>query len=447
MKIDILLPQLGESITEATIVRWLKNIGDTVAQNEPLLEISTEKVDTEIRSPAGGTLCEIACEPGSTVRLPGKAGMIDTTLAAAPQPPAQPASREKKQKAAKILPPQVASLSAQEDEEEESRFFSPLVRTIAHKYGVSDQELARAHASGAGGRITKEDVLAIVAAREHKPAATEPQEAIGLQPSNSRTILDRVQPSRQEKAKPLPGIEWESDGTCSIAMDTVRQAIAEHMSRSKQTSPHVYSIQEVDLHSVMKWRQQHRESFERQEGFSLSVTPFFLEAVVRALIRFPFVNSTLRGKSIILKKNVHLGCAVAVGDPQRGLGLLVPVIRNAEDKSLVDLARALNDLANRARTKKLLPEEVTGGTFTVTNPGALGTLIGTPIINQPQAAILCIGAMTRRPVAIGDMLAIREMCYLTLSYDHRIIDGALSAAFLREIKHYLEGWDLNRPLP
>jgi 2-oxoglutarate dehydrogenase E2 component (dihydrolipoamide succinyltransferase) len=214
------------------------------------------------------------------------------------------------------------------------------------------------------------------------------------------------------------------------------------MVRSKHTSPHVYSIQEVDMTAVSKWRAKHKREFQEREGFNLSFTPFFLEAAVRGLLEFPYVNCSLDGKKIILKRNVNLGCAVALGNT----GLIVPVIKRAEEKNFVGLARSLNDLALRARNKKLLPDDVTGGTFTVTNPGVFGTIIGTPIINQPQVAILCLGAIVKRPVVIDDMIAIREMCYLTLSYDHRIVDGSLGGQYLAFLRNYLENWDQDRPL-
>ena len=225
-------------------------------------------------------------------------------------------------------------------------------------------------------------------------------------------------------------------------MDAMRTAIADHMVRSKHTSPHVYSIQEIDVTNIANWRAKHKAAFEKSEGFSLSFTPFFLEATVKALEAFPYVNCSLEGKKIVLKKHVNLGCAVALGNT----GLIVPVIKKAEEKNFVGIARSLNDLAQRARSKKLVPDDVAGGTFTVTNPGVFGTIIGTPIINQPQVAILCLGAIKKRPVVIDDMIAIRQMCYLTLSYDHRIVDGSLGGQFLAFIRDYLENWDMNRSL-
>jgi 2-oxoglutarate dehydrogenase E2 component (dihydrolipoamide succinyltransferase) len=241
----------------------------------------------------------------------------------------------------------------------------------------------------------------------------------------------------------MPDImDWSDEGTKIIPMDAMRQAIADHMVRSKATSPHVYSVQEVDVTAISKWRAKYKDEFKASEGFNLSFTPFFLEAAVRALVKFPYVNASVQEKKIILKRHVNLGCAVAL----ENMGLIVPVIKRAEEKNFVGLARSLNDLANRARKKKLLPDDVSGGTFTVTNPGVFGTIIGNPIINQPQVAILCLGAIKKRPVVVDDMIAIREMCYLTLSYDHRIVDGMVGGQFLAFIREYLEGWDPDRTL-
>ena len=308
--------------------------------------------------------------------------------------------------------------------------------SLAQKHGLGLSELEKIPGSGQGGRVTKQDLLAYVEALG-KPAsgAAVPAAQPATKPS----------PARETKP-PRSDIPWGPDGTKTITMDTMRQVIAEHMVRSKQTSPHVYSIQEVDLTRVSRWRQKNRREFEAREGFKLSFTPFFLDAAVKALLKYPYVNSSVEGKNIVLKRHINLGCAVAIGDPEKGSGLIVPVIKHAEEKNLVGLARSLNDLATRARIKKLVPEEVAGGTFTVTNPGVFGTMIGTPIINQPQVAILCLGAITKRPVVIDDMIAIREMCFLTLSYDHRIVDGALGGVFLAEIRACLENWDEEQPL-
>jgi 2-oxoglutarate dehydrogenase E2 component (dihydrolipoamide succinyltransferase) len=308
---------------------------------------------------------------------------------------------------------------------------------LAEKHGVALTELASIVGSGSGGRISKEDFMAYLDRRGNGRSASSSQPVAATPPAPA----PQAAPKAARPAAPTI-TDWESDGTKVIAMDSMRQAIADHMVRSKHTSPHVYSVQEVDCSAIAKYRAKHKDEFERSEGFKLSFTPFFLEAAVKGLVQFPGINASVDGKKIILKKHINLGCAVALGNT----GLIVPVIKRAEERNMVGIARSLNDLALRARSKKLSPDDVQGGTFTVTNPGVFGTIIGTPIINQPQAAILCLGAIKKRPVVVDDMIAIREICYLTLSYDHRIVDGSLAGQYLQFVCQYLEEWDPKRPL-
>lgn len=434
MKVDMLMPQMGESIAEATIAKWRKKPGESVQKDEVILEISTDKVDSEIPAPAAGVISELLFNEGDVVPVKTKIAIIDTESSAGATAPSTngaaskngAASHAAAEKPAPATPKQMAPKS--EAKEDSGRYYSPLVKGLAETHGVSVAELDSITGSGQGGRVTKEDFMKYVDTRGAKaPAPERASSAPSAKPS---------------PAPQAPSSDWGADGTRVVMMDTMRQAIAEHMVRSKHTSPHVYSIQEVDVTNIANWRAKHKSAFEKSEGFSLSFTPFFLEATAKALEAFPFVNSSIDGKRIILKKHVNLGCAVALGNT----GLIVPVIKRAEEKNLVGLARSLNDLAARARNKKLLPDDVAGGTFTVTNPGVFGTIIGTPIINQPQVAILCLGAIKKRPVVIDDMIAIRQICYLTLSYDHRIVDGALGGQFLAFIRDYLENWDMNRSL-
>ncbi|MBX7145079.1 MAG: 2-oxo acid dehydrogenase subunit E2 [Oligoflexia bacterium] len=435
MRVEMVMPQMGESIAEATVSKWRKQVGETVEKDEIILEISTDKVDSEIPSPASGTIVEILAKETDVVPVKTKIAIIETEAgAAATKAPAVSAATPVPQasngshatpKPAPI--PAAAPVPAAQETSSSDRFYSPLVRSLAEKHGVPLAELDKVQGSGQGGRLNKEDFLAYVKTRgsgsqQSKPASTPAKSA----PSTSK----------------MSDTDWGADGHKVVLMDNMRQAIAEHMVRSKQTSPHVYSIQEVDCSAIAKYRAKHKAAFEAREGFKLSFTPFFLEAAVRGLLEFPYVNSSIDGKKIILHRNVNLGCAVALGNS----GLIVPVIKRAEERNFVGIARGLNDLALRARNKKLLPDDVAGGTFTVTNPGVFGTIIGTPIINQPQVAILCLGAIVKRPVVIDDMIAIREMCYLTLSYDHRIVDGALGGQYLAFVRDYLEKWDLDRPL-
>lgn len=437
MKVDMVMPQMGESIAEATISKWLKKPGEPVEKDEVILEISTDKVDSEIPAPASGVLSELKFNEGDVVPVKTVIAIIDTEgkgaassnggVATASAAPAQPAASQPAS-APQAAPSPAASNGhhAQDD----GRFYSPLVKSLAEKHGISASELSTISGSGQGGRVNKQDLMNYIERRgSASPALSQPASA--PQPAAARPATPKA-----------PEYNWDQDGMTVVPMDNMRAAIAEHMVRSKHTSPHVYSMQEVDVTAISKWRAKHKEEFKKKEGFNLSFTPFFLEAAVRALIQFPYVNASVDGKKIILKKHINLGCAVALGNT----GLIVPVIKHAEERNFVGIARALNDLATRARNKKLSPDDVAGGTFTVTNPGVFGTIIGTPIINQPQVAILCLGAIVKRPVVIDDMIAIREMCYLTLSYDHRIVDGSLGGQFLAFIREYLEGWDPNRPL-
>lgn len=438
MKTDMLMPQMGESIAEATISKWLKKVGDSVKKDEIILEISTDKVDSEIPSPAAGVISELLFKEGDVVPVKTKIAVIDqsgsgTSAASSSSTPSTPPTASTKTTEQSTSPVQVATSNVSSESEKNSRFYSPLVMSLAEKHGVSITELETLLGSGQGGRVNKQDLLKYVEGRGSQSASA----AVATTTTTTATKTIAAKSSVD-----IPRIDWEADGSKVIPMDNMRQLIADHMVRSKHTSPHVYSVQEVDVSAISKWRAKNKNKFQEQEGFNLSFTPFFLEASVQALMRFPYVNSSVDGKKIILKKHVNLGCAVALGNS----GLIVPVIKKAEEKNLVGIARSLNDLAARARDKKLVPDDIQGGTFTVTNPGVFGTIIGTPIINQPQSAILCLGAIKKRPVVIDDMIAIREICYLTLSYDHRIIDGSLGGQFLAYIRDYLENWDLNRPL-
>lgn len=439
MKIEMLMPQMGESITEATIAKWLKQPGESVKKDEVILEISTDKVDSEIPAPAAGVLSEVLFNVGDVVPVKTKIAVIDTegTVSVNGSSAAKPAAPE-----AKSAPAETAKLesSKAESTSDSDRFYSPLVKGLADKHRIPLKELDNIKGTGQGGRLTKQDFLDYVEKMEagaSSPQASAPKAA-------EPTPQVQVSSPAPQASRPAPSsvVDWGNDDVKVIPMDNMRQAIADHMVRSKQTSPHVYSVQDVDVSRIAKYRQMHKAKFEEKEGFGLSFTPFFLEAAVRAIVQFPNINCSVDGKKILLKKHVNLGCAVALGNT----GLIVPVIKRAEEKNLVGLARSLNDLALRARSKKLTPDDVAGGTFTITNPGVFGTIIGTPIINQPQVAILCLGAIKKRAVVIDDMIAIREMCYLTLSYDHRVVDGSLSGQYLAFIREYLENWDMKRPL-
>ena len=459
MKVDMLMPQMGESITEATISKWLKKVGDKVERDEMILEITTDKVDSEIPAPDSGILTEVKFQNGETVPVKQVIAVIDTeaTEAANKNESKQDTSSIQAETTTDIKEPAntevVEEISDVNTDDLDtafasngSRFYSPLVRSLASKHSISLNELDLIAGSGNAGRFTKDDFYTYLESKQNKKTSVPPSQT--HTPSvKSEEIKTNTPPAvktsaevKSSNVQDKPINQWLPDGTKIVPMDNMRKAISEHMVRSKHTSPHVYSVQEADVSVISKWRSQYKDEFNKKEGFNLSFTPFFLEAAVKALQEFPIVNSSIQGNSVIYKKNINLGCAVALGNS----GLIVPVIKNAEEKNFVGIARGLNDLALRAREKKLSPTDVMNGTFTVTNPGIFGTMIGTPIINQPQVAILCLGAIEKRPVVVDDMIAIKERCYLTLSYDHRIIDGSVGAQFLAFICNYLKNWDLKR---
>lgn len=403
MRTEMKMPQMGESIQEGTIIKWLKQVGEEVKQDEIILEISTDKVDSAIPAPASGVLLEILAREGEVVAVGSTIAVLDAE--------AKLSAKEPRESAQPAAPEPVAPQG--------EKTYSPLAKKIAAEHGLAQADLRRIPGSGALGRVTKEDLLGYLGSDS---------------PSESRS-----------KDKPLPASrpQFGPDGVAVEPLGPMRKKIAEHMVRSKAVSPHVYSVTEVDVTAISRWRQNKQQDFLQREGFKLSFTPFFLEAVTKALTEFPRMNASLEGENLLIKQHVNLGCAVALGKDGQD-GLIVPVIRQADELSFVGLARALQELALKAREKRLSPEDVQGGTFTLTNPGIFGNIFGCPIINQPQLGILATGAIKKRPVVIGDAIGIREMMYLTLSYDHRVIDGALSGLFLSFIRDYLESWDDTR---
>ncbi len=417
MKVDVVMPQLGESVAEGTVVKWMKKPGDSIAMDESILEITTDKVDSEIPAPAAGTLVEILTQEGETVAVGTPIARIETE-AGAKATPSRPSSRDTSvhdgsdRPGTKVIEYRRPGAVIAKKSTTGKRFYSPLVRSIAKKDGISATELDSVAGSGDRGRVTTKDILAFLDTRKGGTAVSPAVTA----------------PSVTRPAGPVE----------EIPMDRMRKAIAEHMIRSVQTSAHVTSISEVDVSAIVRFREKYKVPFRRQEGIPLTYTPFFAKAVVKALKEFPLLNSSLDGDRILLKRAIHLGIAVSLED---GKGLIVPVIRDADEKNFLGLAKTIVDLSNRARIKKLVPDEVQGGTFTITNPGIFGGLIGTPIINQPQVGILGTGAIVKRPVVINDAIAIRSMMYLSLSYDHRIIDGAMGTLYLQRVVHYLESFD------
>ncbi len=414
MKVDVVMPQMGESIAEGTITRWIKKVGDTVERDEPIFEISTDKVDAEIPSPAAGTLVEIRSKEGETVPVNQVVAVLDTeggaTVAAAPAP-SVPETKEPPA-AAPAAPAAKAAPATQPAEG--GAFVSPVVRKIAAEHGI-DPTLVPG--TGAGGRVTKKDILAFVAKGASATARPAAAPAAPPPPPGGPTFAGGARVER-------------------VAMTTMRKKIAEHMVESRRISAHVASIFEVDMTRIVKLREKYRALYEERHGAKLTFTPFFVKAVCPALRAWPIVNSSVEGDEIVYRKDLNIGVAVALD-----WGLIVPVIRNADDLSMAGLCKKVQDLADRARTKKLNPDEVQGGTFTITNPGPFGNLFGLPIINQPQVAILGTGGIEKRPVVVQDAIAIRSMMYLSMSYDHRVVDGAVADQFLALVKRFLEEFD------
>ncbi len=430
------MPQMGESIAEGTIVKWHKQIGETVKKDETLLEISTDKVDSEIPSPASGVLVEIVAKENDTVPVHAVIAYLESNGAGAAKPAAPVAPAEpKKAEPAPSTPPAMAAVKpAAQPATSGGRFYSPLVLSIAKAEGVSMQELEQIPGTGEDGRVSKKDILAWV---QGKKAGTVTPRPVAMPAQVQPSVLDQLKPvDDAELLRKYPAPDFEI-----LQMNPVMHRMAEHMVQTVHTSPHVYAVHEVDMTAVVKHRERFADDFLRREGFKLTYTPYVVQAVVEALKRFPIVNSSIEGGKIIRKNILNIGIAVASDS-----GLLVPVIKHAEEKNFLGLARAVNDLAARTRAKKLLPDEVQGGTFSITNYGVFGTLIGTPLINQPQVAILGTGVITKRVAVVDDMIAVRSMAFFTVSFDHRIIDGATGGRFLSDIAHTLEHLDPDKEL-
>jgi pyruvate dehydrogenase E2 component (dihydrolipoamide acetyltransferase) len=443
MSVDVIMPQMGESIFEGTITKWLKKPGEKIERDEPLFEISTDKVDAEIPSPAAGVLKEIKVTEGQTVPIQTVVAVIDAAGAGAAAPaPAKAAEASKPaevaqpkpepQKAAApaqaATPAQKAATPAQPPAAGEKVRSSPLVRKIARENEI---DLTQVPGTGAGGRVSKNDILAAVGSGG---SAASPAPAAKSSPSAPPPPSGGAAASAVlETAVPREKLYF---GHYDVQpMSVMRQRIAEHMVLSKRVSPHVYSVDEVDVTEIATLRAKMKTKFEAESGTKLTFMPFFIRAAVEALRLFPTVNSSVDGTNIVLHKECNIGIAVALD-----WGLIVPVIKNAEEKNFLGIARTINDLAERARAKKLKPDEVSESTFSITNPGVFGGLFGLPVINQPNVAILGLGAIEKRPVVVNDAIAIRSMVYLTLSYDHRAVDGAIAHQFMGKVKDTLEDW-------
>jgi 2-oxoglutarate dehydrogenase E2 component (dihydrolipoamide succinyltransferase) len=449
--VDLVMPKMGESIMEATILKWHKKPGDAVRMDETILEIATDKVDTEVPSTEEGVLTEVLYNENDVVPVGNVIARIKTSVTEA----ASAMSEEKQihpQEEAEIFvqshavttpsPARHSASIASNPSPNGNRFYSPLVLNIAAQEGVSLSELEKLPGTGNEGRVTKKDILDYVTRKRRSGGSQKPEVSSWEQQvttERQNTIDERQLPSANRQLQTIPSGNVEI-----IEMDRMRRMIAEHMVRSKHTSAHVTSFSEADVTNMVLWREKVKKEFEKRESTKITFTPLFIEAVVRCIKRFPLVNSSVDGDRIILKKDINIGMATALPNGN----LIVPVIRNADQLNLVGLARQVNTLADNARNNKLRPEDIEGGTFTLTNVGTFGSLMGTPIINQPQVAILAVGAIKKRPVVIetphGDSIAIRHMMYLSLSYDHRIVDGSLGATFLTAVANELENFNVNR---
>ena len=439
-KIELIMPKMGESVAEATIICWHKEVGDSIEMDETIVEIATDKVDSEVPSSEEGVLVEKLFDVDAIVKV-GEAFAIVETSAEDGQSNSPQTQKEEKEASPQLqvvtekIEEEIAQVkeSVQKIENNGERFYSPLVRSIASEEGLSIKELDSIHGSGKDGRVTKTDLLNYLNNRIQP--TTSPK------PSASPTPA----PSLKTVSSPTPSVSMSGDKEI-IEMDRMRKLIADHMVMSKQTSPHVTSFVEADVTTLVNWRNRIKTDFKKREGQNITFTPIFIEAVAKAIKDFPMINVSVDGTNIVIHKDINIGMAAALPSGN----LIVPVVKGVDQMSLMGITKTVNDLANRARNNQLKPDEIQGGTFTLTNVGSFGNVMGTPIINQPQVAIMAVGAIKKKPAVIetlhGDLIGIRHMMFLSLSYDHRVVDGALGGSFLRKVADYLEQFDSNRSI-
>jgi len=449
-QIEIRLPKMGESVTEATITNWLKNVGDTIALDEPLVEVATDKVDNELPSEAEGTLIQRMFEVDQVAQVGDVIAIISTDgSSAAPAVSAEKIEVEIKEVAAAVQSNSAPTPIKLENNSNSDKFYSPLVKSIAEKEGINYDQLDTIEGSGQGGRVTKKDIIAFI---ENGGAATTPAIMTSPAPTSNGSV-----------SKPMPSSPATSVGGGFLSnikepvvtvgpndeiieMDRMRKLIADHMVMSTHVSPHVTSYVEADVTNIVNWRNKVKNVFEKREGEKITFTPIFMEAIVKAIKDFPMVNVSVSGTQIIKRNNINLGMATALPSGN----LIVPVIKNADRLNLTGLTKSVNELAKSARTNSLKPDDTQGGTYTVTNVGTFGNVMGTPIINQPQVAILALGAIRKIPAVIetpeGDFIGIRHKMFLSHSYDHRVVDGALGGMFVKRVADYLEQFDENREI-
>ncbi len=453
---EILLPKMGESVAEATIIKWVVEEGQSVSADDPIIEIATDKVDSEVPAPEDGVLVKHLVSEGDVVQVgqPIAEFSVDGETVTATAPAAEPEAPSPEVMEAVSAPlenavqeadptpaPVAAAPTGKPSRTSGGRFYSPLVRSIAEKEGVSQAELDAIPGTGKDGRVTKKDMLAYVQnGRAAASGAAQPAQTVQPAPAPTPASVPAPKPVASAPAVSMDGEDE------IVEMDRMRKLIADHMVRSVQTSPHVTSFVEADVTRIVDWRNRNKKEFQSQTGQKLTFTPFFIEAVAKALREFPGVNASVDGDRIILKKGIHIGMAAATPEGN----LIVPVIRHADRYNLNGLATIVNDLANRARQGALKPDEISGGTYTVSNVGTFGNVFGTPIINQPQVGILALGAIRKKPAVVetpdGDVIAVRHMMFLSHSYDHRVVDGQLGGSFVRRVADHLEAFDPQRPV-
>ncbi len=452
-QIEIRLPKMGESVTEATITNWLKEVGDTVAMDEALVEVATDKVDNELPSEAAGVLVQKLFEKDQVAQVGDVIAIISTDGDAAPAAPkAEPAAVAAVAETVATAQAVVSNGGTALDKNSgDGKFISPLVRSIAQKENISMSEIDAINGTGMGGRVTKKDILSYIDTRgTGAPATTAAPAAQAAKPVSAPAASNGAAPAVSGGSSFLSNIKepvvMPMAGDEIIEMDRMRKLIAEHMVMSKHVSPHVTSFVEADVTNIVNWRNKMKKEFEKREGENLTFTPIFMEAVVKAIKDFPMINVSLSGNQIIKRKDINIGMATALPSGN----LIVPVIKQADRMNLTGIAKSVNELARNARDNKLKPEDIQGGTYTVTNVGTFGNVMGTPIINQPQVAILALGAIRKMPAVIetpeGDFIGIRHKMFLSHSYDHRVVDGSLGGQFVRRVADYLEQFDVNREI-
>ena len=449
---ELILPKMGESVAEATVTNWLKNVGDVIDAEESVVEVATDKVDSEVPSPVSGTLVKILVDVNGVAEVGSPIAIIEvegegsgTTASAAPEVAPEPAvavAEIEAQVAAAAATVSAPVPSGPIAKNSNGRFYSPLVRSMAKEEGIGQTELDQISGSGKEGRVTKKDIVAYLEAgrKATAPVAASQTPAASAAPAAPVSAAPAVAPKPSAPAMKI------GEGDEIIEMDRMRKLIADHMVNSVHTSPHVTSFVEADMTKVVLWRNRMKNEFQKKHGEKITFTPIIMEAIVKAIQDFPMINISIEGNNIIKHGRINVGMAAALPSGN----LIVPVVKNADQLSLLGLTKAVNDLANRARNNQLKPDEISGGTYTLTNVGTFGNVMGTPIINQPQVAIMAAGAIVKKPAVVetpeGDVIAVRHKMFLSHSYDHRAVDGALGGMFVKRVAEYLESWDLNREI-